>query len=110
MLFFAFTTTLPIAIVAWLVIKALLELADPVTKSWVNRQILSDVRATVLSMRSQINTVGQLGGGLSVGLISNWAGLRIALAAAGLLLLPLLVIFRSDSTLHETAMEEVITN
>lgn len=109
-LFFAFTTTLPIAIVAWLVIKALLELADPVTKIWVNRQISSDVRATVLSMRSQINTVGQLGGGLSVGLISNWAGLRIALAAAGLLLLPLLVIFRSDSTLHETAMEEVITN
>lgn len=97
-LVFAFTNKLAIAVVAFLVIKAQLELADPITKSWLNRQITSEVRATVLSMRSQVNVLGQLGGGLGIGAISVWFGLRSALATAGLLLTPLLVIYKRNHT------------
>jgi len=69
-------------------------LADPITKSWLNLHLAANVRATVLSLRSQVSMVGQLGGGLGVGLVANFFGLRIALALAGLLLTPLLVLYQ----------------
>lgn len=56
--------------------------------AWVNRQISNDdshVRATVLSMFSQADALGQVAGGPLVGAVAN-SSLRLALAITGLLL------------------------
>jgi len=91
---FALTRYFALAVITFLLIKFLVELADPITKSWLNLHLAANVRATVLSLRSQVSMVGQLGGGLGVGLVANFFGLRIALALAGLLLTPLLVLYQ----------------
>ena len=90
---FAFSRYFALAVITFLLIKFLVELADPITKSWLNLHLAANVRATVLSMRSQVSMVGQLGGGLGVGIVANFFGLRVALALAGLLLTPLLVLY-----------------
>ena len=90
---FAFSHYFVLAVITFLLIKFLVELADPITKSWLNLHLAPHVRATVLSMRSQVSMVGQLGGGLGVGIMANFFGLRVALAVAGLLLTPLLVLY-----------------
>jgi DHA3 family tetracycline resistance protein-like MFS transporter len=68
----------------------------PILFTWSNRQISgenSGVRATVLSMWSQADALGQIAGGPAVGAIGN-TSIRLAMTASGLLVglkLPLYV-------------------
>jgi predicted MFS family arabinose efflux permease len=52
---------------------------------WVNRRTTSDVRATVLSLLSQSETLGEIGGGLALALLARGAGAVPTLAAAAAL-------------------------
>jgi hypothetical protein len=72
-------------------------LTEPVVRTWLNQHITSDVRATVLSMNTQAHRLGMLGGGVGIGALGNVAGLRVALAAAVLFLLPLLWLLKRTS-------------
>lgn len=67
---------------------------DAVTSAWTVRQIHPDVRATVLSFRGTLNGVGQVAGGPPVGAIGSLFGIRTALTASALLLLPTVVLYR----------------
>jgi len=51
------------------------------------------VRATVLSISSQANALGETGGGPVVGLIGTAFSLRAALVAAGVLLAPVVALY-----------------
>ncbi|HMC42311.1 MAG TPA: hypothetical protein VKI20_04810, partial [Acidimicrobiales bacterium] len=53
---------------------------------WVNRRTTSDVRATVLSLLSQAETVGEIGGGFALALLARAAGIPQTLAASGALI------------------------
>ena len=44
----------------------------PVYTTWVNQSLDSRVRATVISMSSQVDAIGQIGGGPLVGVIGTW--------------------------------------
>jgi DHA3 family tetracycline resistance protein-like MFS transporter len=68
-------------------------LLDPLYNAWLNRGIDSRYRATVLSMRGQVDAFGQIAGGPLIGVIGTWFSLRLALVAAGLILLPALPLF-----------------
>jgi DHA3 family tetracycline resistance protein-like MFS transporter len=68
-------------------------LLRPVAATWMNQNIESRVRATVLSMNGQANALGQIFGGPGIGWIGNALGIRAAIAAAGLLLTPALLLF-----------------
>lgn len=77
-------------------------LVGPVNSTWINQHIDSQVRATVISMSSQVDAFGQIVGGPPVGFIGERLGIRAALIASGLILSPVLYLYarivRADST------------
>ncbi len=79
---------------AALVVKAALgALGDPLYRSWLIQQTSPRTRATVLSISSQANALGETGGGPVVGLIGTAFSLRAALVAAGVLLAPVVALY-----------------
>lgn len=67
--------------------------SEPVYLSWLNNTIASDVRATILSISSQANALGQIAGGPILGLIATTFSLRAGMVWTGLSLLPVLVLY-----------------
>jgi DHA3 family tetracycline resistance protein-like MFS transporter len=106
MLAFALTRSSGVAVVALCAAATLHNLSETLLRPWLNQHIVSDVRATVLSINTQAHRLGMLGGGLSIGALGNVAGLRIALAAAALFVLPLLVLLRRESNLQSVPTRE----
>ena len=70
--------------------------AHPLTLAWLNRGLDPRSRATVLSLQSQADALGQTAGGPVMGVIATATTVRVAIVAAGLLLLPALPIFASQ--------------
>lgn len=87
---FALTGQFALAIAAWLLANVCHQLAEPITSTWLNQNIPSETRATVLSMSSQANMLGTLASNPSVSAIGDRFGLRPGLLVTGLLLLPVL--------------------
>jgi MFS family permease len=63
-------------------------LAWPIQSAWLNRHVDSRSRATVISMVSQANAIGQVVGGPPLGAVGR-TSLRTALFASGLILSPI---------------------
>jgi hypothetical protein len=68
-------------------------LGEPLYLTWLNKGLYPGVRATVISMGSQANAVGQIAGGPVIGAVGTLAGIRAALAFAGLILSPALALY-----------------
>ncbi|PYI54060.1 MFS transporter [Paenibacillus flagellatus] len=68
-------------------------LSGPIYDTWLNQNIESKVRATVLSMMGQSDALGQTAGGPLVGLVGSRYSVRASLLAAAALLSPLLIVF-----------------
>jgi len=88
-------------------------LMRPIAATWMNQNIESQVRATVLSMNGQANALGQIAGGPGIGWVGNAFGIRAAIALAGILLTPSLALIyrtiRRDSlTSERVAVAEVV--
>jgi DHA3 family tetracycline resistance protein-like MFS transporter len=67
--------------------------AGPIYRTWLNQNLDSRSRATVISMSSQMDALGQIGGGPAVGAIGNAYSLRAALVTSGLVLSPALWLY-----------------
>ena len=94
MLVFALTGSTWVAIAALLGVFFARDLGGPLHTIWLNEQITdSCVRATVLSISGQADAIGQAGGGPVLGLIGNVWGLRTALAAGALVIVPALGLY-----------------
>jgi len=91
---FGWSPFLGLALGLYLIIYSLRELTDPLMMAWMNQRLDSDVRATLLSMTGQAEAVGQVGGGLIVGLLAKVLSVPLALLACGGLLTPALVLGR----------------
>jgi MFS transporter, DHA3 family, tetracycline resistance protein len=77
------------AALAFLVVRAALgALAAPLAQAWLVRHTDTHLRATMLSIASQANALGETFGGLGVGLAAERVSLRAALVVSGALLLP----------------------
>jgi MFS transporter, DHA3 family, tetracycline resistance protein len=63
-------------------------LKDPLSKAWLNQNLESRTRATVFSMNSQMDAIGQLSGGPILGLVAKTFSISVAFVIAGLFLLP----------------------
>ncbi len=81
------------AIGLWYAFNIARALIEPLLATWTNGYVDSNVRATVLSMQSQVDAVGQMVGGPPVGLIGQYS-LRAAFVASGLILSPALFLLR----------------
>ncbi|MBZ0300719.1 MAG: MFS transporter [Anaerolineae bacterium] len=98
----ALTGNLAVAFVALWFIGPLRGASDPVYSAWINQSLDPRVRATVLSMSSQVNALGQVAGGPVVGLIGNLASVRAALAVSAL-------IWAAATPLYRRSVREPIT-
>ncbi|TQR30374.1 MFS transporter [Brevibacillus brevis] len=93
MIAFAFSPSFSWALVALLLIGVIQSLSSPLYDTWLNVNIESNVRATVLSMMGQSNALGQTAGGPAVGWIGTRFSIRASLVAAAILLAPILIVF-----------------
>jgi predicted MFS family arabinose efflux permease len=66
--------------------------SSPLFKAWINQNVESSVRATVLSLDNQITYLGRIAGGPIVGLIGSATSLRVALVSAGVIRVPVTVL------------------
>ena len=62
--------------------------SEPLYAAWLNKGLKSEIRATVLSMRGQIDAIGQIVGGPIIGLVATTLSLRAAMVGVSLLLAP----------------------
>lgn len=92
--FFALTGNIALAMSA-ITLNAVFRVANgPLYNAWLNREISEpQVRATVLSMNGQLDAFGQIIGGVIMGSVAAWWGMRAALIGVVILLLPVLVLF-----------------
>lgn len=76
----------------WLV-YFLRELNGPLYNVWLNQNIESNIRATVFSMSSQSNALGQILLGPLTGLVATLYSLRVSLLMAGIVLIPIIYLY-----------------
>jgi len=80
--------------VLYWVIQVLRSISAPLQEAWLNQRIDDpQVRATMFSMSSQVDAIGQISGGPLVGVIGEVYSIRAALVASGLLLSPVLPLY-----------------
>lgn len=77
-------------------------IAGPVQAAWMNRHLEPGVRATVLSMESQLNAVGQITGGPPLGMLGSRGSVRGALVASALVFAPVIPILGRLAPVRES--------
>jgi DHA3 family tetracycline resistance protein-like MFS transporter len=108
---FAFSRSFTLALAALAVIAVARKLTQPYYTAWVNRQLTSDVRATVLSMSSQVDAGGQIVGGPILGVIGNSISITAALLGSAVLLSPALGLLSLEfQKVRRTQSESKIEN
>lgn len=81
--------------------EAAAHLGYPVQVAWMNRNLETGSRATVMSMSSQANAVGQVVGGPSLGAVGSRIGLSTAILGSAVVLAPAVALYgmlRRDTT------------
>ena len=92
-LVFALAGSFATALCAYLTMRVLRRLCDPIVLTWANQQIPSEVRATVLSMHTQSNSFGQFAGGPALGALAQASGVRAAFLATASMLVPVQALY-----------------
>jgi DHA3 family tetracycline resistance protein-like MFS transporter len=95
---FALSPFFAMAILAYWVISVLRNVMGPLYNAWVNQKLDPNTRATVLSMSSQVDAIGQVGGGPLVALVAGIYSVTAAIITSGLLLLPALPLIGHANT------------
>jgi DHA3 family tetracycline resistance protein-like MFS transporter len=89
----AVSTDFVVAAACFCAAVALAECYDPLHLAWINQNVESKVRATVISMSSQMEAFGKTAGGPLIGVFAGVFSLRSALGIAGLAILPALLFY-----------------
>lgn len=106
---FALSPLLGLALGLYLLIDMLRDIAVPLYTAWVNQKLEPSTRATVLSMSGQVDAIGQIAGGPSVGLVARSFSVVAALVTSGLLLSPaLFLVGRANTQSPEQAEAESV--
>jgi DHA3 family tetracycline resistance protein-like MFS transporter len=93
---YGLAATFPVALVALLTFTVARGLTGPVYGTWSNLHIESSVRATVLSVQSQVDAVGQIAGGPPLGALGARRLPLAFLASAAILSPALWLLARSE--------------
>jgi DHA3 family tetracycline resistance protein-like MFS transporter len=88
--FFAVIRLVWVSFFVLILIAVLRELIYPLYTAWVNQRLNSDSRATVLSMSSLVDALGQIGGGPLVGLVAQNISIQTGLLFSAVLLSPVI--------------------
>ncbi len=84
-----------------LAFNVLRNLTGPLSNAWLNQQIDSKLRATLLSMTGQLDAFGQLSGGPFLGFIGRLRSLRVALISSALMLAPVSLLYKRIERLQQ---------
>jgi DHA3 family tetracycline resistance protein-like MFS transporter len=104
---FGLTRSFWVAVLLYWLIGVLRNVTYPLQAAWFNLRIDDpQVRATMFSVTSQVDAVGQIAGGPAVGAVGN-ASIRAALVASALLLSPVLSLYRSAMRRDEEGAGDV---
>lgn len=90
---FGLANTWTAAVIAYILLSVARNTSSPVFSAWINRDIDSKVRATVLSTIGQMDAIGQVVGGPPMGALAMRYGLRAAMVAVGILYTPVLALY-----------------
>lgn len=90
---FAWLDVFWLALCAFWVVAFLREVRQPVFTAWLNRGLDPATRATVNSMSGQMDALGQIAGGPTIGAVAVGWGVSAAIAVAGLLRVPALALY-----------------
>lgn len=104
---FALTRSFGVALVAYWLVGVARSTAAPLFTTWLNLNIDSKVRATVVSMSSQVNAFGQIGCGPAVGWVGTRFSLRHALVVSAAILSPSVWLF--GRTRQAMGVDEEVT-
>jgi DHA3 family tetracycline resistance protein-like MFS transporter len=111
LLAFALTGNFAIALIAFWGFSSLRRTLGPLYTAWVNQHAESSVRATIISMSSQIDALGQILGGPIVGAIGLALGIPVSLTICAVVLataLPLLIRTIRIDRRAEVAVNEAV--
>jgi predicted MFS family arabinose efflux permease len=92
-LLLALTSNFELAFLAYCATFALSYAYDPYYIAWLNQNVDSSVRATVISMNSQAESLGRIGGAPLIGFVAAISSVRAAMTIAGLLMIVPLLLF-----------------
>lgn len=85
---FGLSVSFPLAVISGWVAGMARTVSGPVFDGWISRNVESKARATVLSVVSQSDAIGQFAGGPILGAVGTRYGLRVAMVATSLALTP----------------------
>lgn len=105
---FAWSGHILIALIALWIVGAARSMSAPLFTAWINNHIDSKVRATILSVSSQANAIGQIVGGPPVGYIGILTSIRVAISISGMLMLPVVWLVVRIRELGRKSQETVI--
>lgn len=112
MLAFAFVASLPVAVASLLTSQTLRGLGGPLIDAWISRETPPEVRATVLSVAGQADSLGELVAGPVVGAIGSAISISAALGVSAALLVPAAVLAAATERLgksHGQVRQDVVT-
>jgi DHA3 family tetracycline resistance protein-like MFS transporter len=95
-LLLALTGSFELAFFAYCATFALSYAYDPFYLAWLNQNVESNVRATMISMNSQAESIGRVAGAPLIGFVAAATTVRAALTLTGLIMaVPLVLYFRA---------------
>jgi DHA3 family tetracycline resistance protein-like MFS transporter len=100
MISFALSPILALAVVAMLAVDVLRGISGPLQTAWINQKLDSKVRATIHSMFGQVDAIGQVTSGPTIGLIANSLSVKLAVSISGTLLTPALFFIGRANAQH----------
>ena len=92
-LVFALAGNFFVAVAAYLSFGVFRRVNEPIYTTWLTQNIDAKVRATVISMRGQVDAFGQIVGGPPIGYIGTLFSLRAAMVAVSIVLSPVLLLY-----------------
>ena len=98
---FGLAVSFPLAVAAYLMADVLRTTRQPIYVAWLTQTVDARVRATVLSISSQLDAFGQIAGGPVIGVIGTVHSIRAALVATSIALTPALLLFARATRLKE---------
>ncbi len=90
---FALSNRFGVAAIAIMGAQVFRGASHPLYMAWVNRQIETRVRATVLSIEGQLNAIGQVAGGPILGALATAVSIPAAMFGVSILMLPALALY-----------------
>ena len=106
---FGLAWNFPAAIITVLMIDPLRGMDHPLSAAWLNQSLEPGLRATVFSMRNQMDALGQIVGGPVLGATALVVSLRLEMVVAALILVPALLLYTRTLRMEGSAIPEIVS-